>query len=100
MRTVDALCQELRSSCGLTRVSVVLERRTLPLTISFEDRTHAGVPLAPTAYLEIQLMRGRIAIGYVTLQNSLLAAYSAQACSTAHAIVDRYSDALVHAIPA
>jgi len=96
---VDALCEELRTTCGLTRFSVVFDRRPLPLTISFEDRRHTGVPLAPTAYLELEITDGPRAIGYVTLQNSLAAAYPSSARARASAAVTRHAAALRRACP-
>ena len=83
---IDALCEELRTTCGLTRFSLVFDRRPIPLTISFEDRLHTGVPLAPTASLE--------------LQNALAADYSPSARASASAAATRYAPALRSALPA
>ena len=96
---IDAFCDELRTTCGLTRFSLVFDRRPIPLTISFEDRRHTGVPLAPTAYLELQIVDGSCAIGYVTLQNALAADYSPSARASASAAVTRYAPALRSALP-
>jgi len=97
---VDALCEELRTTCGLTRFSVVLDRRPIPLTISYEDRLHSGTPLAPTAYLELEIRDGACLVGYVTLQDSMAAEYPVSARSSASAAVTRHAAALHRAVPA
>lgn len=91
---VDALCEELSASCGLTRFSIVLARRPIPVTISYEDVRHANVPLAPTAYLELDITDGSRCIGYVTLENSLAADYPSSARASASAAVHRHAPLL------
>lgn len=96
---VDALCEELRTTCGLTRFSIVFDRRPIPLTISFEDCLHASVPLAPTAYLELEITDSPRAIGYLTLQNSLATDYPLSARASAAAAVTRHTAAPGRALP-
>jgi len=91
---VDALCEELCASCGMTRFSIVLARRPIPVTISYEDVRHATVPLAPTAYLELEITDGSRSIGYVTLQNSLAADYPMSARASASAALRRHAPLL------
>ncbi|HEY8758660.1 MAG TPA: hypothetical protein VIN74_09190 [Candidatus Limnocylindria bacterium] len=94
LAVVDALCEELSASCGLTRFSIVLARRPIPVTISYEDVRHATVPLAPTAYLELEITDGPRSIGYLTLQNSLAADYPMSARASASATLRRHTPLL------
>jgi hypothetical protein len=96
---LDALSDELDSICGYTRLSIVLDRRRRPLTVSFEKQLHAGMRLAPTAFLELELNDGAETIGYVTMQNSLATQYSPAAAGQAHGVVNRYAGVLRGVIP-
>jgi hypothetical protein len=96
---LDALSAELDTVCGFTRLSIVLDRRSRPLTVSFEKQLHAGMRLAPTAYLEIDLSDGVERIGYVTMQNSLAQQYPPAAAGQAHDVVSRYASVLRGALP-
>jgi hypothetical protein len=78
----------------LTRFSIVLARRPIPVTISYEDVRHANVPLAPTAYLELEITDGPRSIGYVTLQNSLAPDYPMSARASASAALRRHTPRL------
>lgn len=100
LSTVDALCEDLQRACGLTRFSMVLDRAPRPLTISFENQLHAGLRLAPTAYLEIELRAGPDRLGYITVHNALAPAYSAEAIEIAHLLVLRHTAALRDLLPA
>jgi hypothetical protein len=96
---VDALSQELDSICGFTRLSIVLDRRSRPLTVSFEKQLHAGLRLLPTAYLEFDLSDGAESIGYITMQNSMASQYSPAVADQALGVVSRYAGVLRSAIP-
>jgi hypothetical protein len=99
LHALDALSQELDVACGFTRLSIVLDRRDRPLTVSFEKQVHAGMRLAPTAYLELDLCDGVETIGYVTMQNSLAQRYPPAAAGQAHDVVSRYASVLRGALP-
>lgn len=99
LSAVDALCLDLQRACGLTRLSIVLDRAPRPLTISFENELHAGLRLAPTAYLEIELRAGADRLGYVTVHNALATSYSPEAIQIAHLLVARHTAALRDTIP-
>jgi hypothetical protein len=99
LAVVDRLCEEIRETCGLTRLSIVLDRRPIPLTISYEDATHATAPLAPTAYLELEITDGGDdPIGYVTLQDSRAAMYPASARASASAAIAHSAEPLRRAL--
>ncbi len=94
LKTVDALCVELQRTCGLTRFTIVIERRSRPLTVTFETQFHVGIRSRSTAVLRLDLRDGDRTFGYVTLENALADSYSDAVRQTAAEVVGRHAAAL------
>jgi hypothetical protein len=98
LRAVDALCEELQRTCGLTRFSIVVDRASRPLTVTLENDFH-GIRRHGTARFALELRDGDRRLGEVVLEDALAHAYPEEVRSAAGDVLARHVHALRDVLP-
>lgn len=99
LSAVDALCDELQTTCGLTRFSLVIDRDPHPLTITFQDELHFAKSAGASAVLQLDLRDGDRCIGQVTLEDALAYTYPDDVRGAAGDVLRRHVGALAQLLP-
>lgn len=99
LRAVDALCEELQQTCGLTRFSIVVDRSSRPLTVTLENDLHAISRRHGSARFALELRDGDRRLGEVVLEDALAHAYPAEIRSAASDVLTRHVHALRDVLP-
>ncbi len=99
LRAVDALCEELQSSCGMTRFCLMIDRRPHPLTITFESQFHVRRRSGSAALIELELEDHGRRLGRVILEDSLAHAYPDDVRRAAAGVVTRHAAVLGALLP-
>lgn len=100
LREVDALCAELQQRCGLTRLSIVIERSSGPLTVTLQNQFHSRPSADAIARLELEVRDGERRLGDVLLEDSLAQSYPEDIRRAADDVVTRHVPALRDALSA
>ena len=95
---LDALCVELQERCGLTRFSIVIERSSGPLTVTFQNELHSSAQAI--ARLELDVRDGEHRLGEILIEDSMSESYSAEIRRAAGDVLTRHAHALRDALPA
>lgn len=98
LRAVDALCEELQRTCGLTRFSIVVDRASRPLTVTLEKDFHL-MRRHGTACFALELRDGDHRLGEVVLEDALAHDYPEEVRSAASVVLERHMPALRDALP-
>ena len=99
LRAVDALCEDLQRTCGLTRFSIVVDRASRPLTVTLENDFHAIPRRHGPARFALELRDGDRRLGEVVLEDALAYSYSEQVRGAANDVIARHVRALRDVLP-
>src|SRR5688572_11434970 len=94
LRAVDALCADLQRTCGVTRLSVVLDRVPRPLTVTLQNEFHVVTRARGSARLTLELRDGDRRLGEVVLEDALAYVYPAEMRGVAGDVLARHARAL------